>query len=155
MSVRIAPSLISADFAHLGEDIGKVERGGADLLHLDVMDGHFVPNITFGPLVVKAVRKVTSLPLDVHLMIEDAGPLYRGIRGGWRRRASPYTCEVLPHLHRTVHLIQKLGAKAGVAINPATPVVRARGHRRRSRLRAGDVGQSGVRRPDLYPAQRV
>ncbi len=121
MSVRIAPSLISADFAHLAEDIGKVERGGADLLHLDVMDGHFVPNITFGPLVVKAVRKVTALPLDVHLMIEAPDRYIEAfVEAGADSIAVHF--EVLPHLHRTVHLIQKLGAKAGVAINPATPV---------------------------------
>ncbi len=112
---------ISADFAHLAEDIGKVERGGADLLHLDVMDGHFVPNITFGPLVVKAVRKVTSLPLDVHLMIEAPDRYLEAFVEAGADSIAVHV-EVLPHLHRTVHLIQKLGAKAGVAINPATPV---------------------------------
>ena len=121
MSVRIAPSLLSADFAHLAEDIGKVERGGADLLHLDVMDGHFVPNITFGPLVVKAVRRVTKLPLDVHLMIEAPDRYVEAFVEAGADSIAVH-CEVLPHLHRTVHLIRKLGAKAGVAINPATPV---------------------------------
>ena len=120
MSVRIAPSLISADFAHLADDIGKVERGGADLLHLDVMDGHFVPNITFGPLVVKAVRKVTKLPLDVHLMIEAPDRYLEAFVEAGADSIAVHL-EVLPHLHRTVHLIKKLGAKAGVAINPATP----------------------------------
>ena len=121
MSVRIAPSLLSADFAHLAEDIAKVERGGADLLHLDVMDGHFVPNITFGPLVVKAVRKVTTLPLDVHLMIEEPDRYIEAFVEAGADSIAVHA-EVLPHLHRTVHLIKKLGAKAGVAINPATPV---------------------------------
>jgi len=120
LSVRIAPSLISADFAHLAEDIGKVERGGADLLHLDVMDGHFVPNITFGPLVVKAVRRVTKLPLDVHLMIEAPDRYLEAFVEAGADSIAVHL-EVLPHLHRTVHLIKKLGAKAGVAINPATP----------------------------------
>jgi ribulose-phosphate 3-epimerase len=121
LSVRIAPSLLSADFAHLADDIGKVERGGADLLHLDVMDGHFVPNITFGPLVVKAVRKVTRLPLDVHLMIEAPDRYLEAFVEAGADSIAVHV-EVLPHLHRTVHLIKKLGAKAGVAINPATPV---------------------------------
>ena len=121
MIVRIAPSLLSANFAHLAEDIGKVERGGADLLHLDVMDGHFVPNISFGPLVVDAVRKVTSLPLDVHLMIEDPDRYIEAFVNAGADSIAVHL-EVLPHLHRTVHLIQKLGARAGVAINPGTPV---------------------------------
>ena len=121
MSVRIAPSLLSANFANLSEEIGKVERGGADLLHLDVMDGHFVPNITFGPLVVKAVRKVTKLPLDVHLMIEEPDRYLEDFVEAGADSIAVHL-EVLPHLHRTVHLIKKLGARAGVAINPATPV---------------------------------
>jgi len=121
VSVQIAPSLLSADFSRLGEEVRAAERGGADLIHIDVMDGHFVPNITMGPLVVSAVRKVTSLPLDVHLMIEQPDRHIEAFVKAGAARISVHV-EVLPHMHRTVHYIQSLGAKAGVAINPATPV---------------------------------
>jgi ribulose-phosphate 3-epimerase len=121
VSVQIAPSLLSADFSRLGDEVRAAERGGADLIHIDVMDGHFVPNITMGPLVVSAVRKVTSLPLDVHLMIEQPD---RHIEAFVKAGATMISvhAEVLPHMHRTVHFIKGLGARAGVAINPATPV---------------------------------
>jgi ribulose-phosphate 3-epimerase len=120
MSVRLAASILSADFAHLGDAIAAVERGGADQIHLDVMDGHFVPNLTMGPAVVKAVRKVTMLPLDVHLMISEPD---RYIEAFAAAGASSLTvhAEVLPHLHRTLTAIRKLGCRAGVAINPSTP----------------------------------
>ena len=121
MSVSIAPSILSADFSELASEVAKVERGGADLLHLDVMDGHFVPNISFGPLVVRAVRKVATVPLDVHLMIEDPDVYIEEFVAAGAARIAVHA-EVLPHLHRTVHLIRKLGALAGVAINPSTPV---------------------------------
>jgi ribulose-phosphate 3-epimerase len=121
VSLLIAPSLLSADFGALAADVAKVERGGADLLHLDVMDGHFVPNITFGPLVVKAVRKVATVPLDVHLMILDPDRYVEAFADAGAARIAVHA-EVLPHLHRTLHLIKKLGALAGVAINPSTPV---------------------------------
>jgi len=121
VSVLIAPSLLSADFASLGAEVARVERGGADLLHVDVMDGHFVPNITMGPLVVRALRKVTKLPLDVHLMIEEPGRYIEAFVEAGASRISVHA-EVLPHLHRTVHQIKDLGVQAGVAINPATPV---------------------------------
>ena len=121
MSVLIAPSLLSADFTSLGSDVARVERGGADILHVDVMDGHFVPNITMGPLVVRALRRVTKLPLDVHLMIEEPDRYIEAFVEAGASRISVHV-EVLPHLHRTVHLIKDLGVKAGVAINPATPV---------------------------------
>jgi ribulose-phosphate 3-epimerase len=117
----IAPSLISANFGALAEEVAKAERGGADLLHLDVMDGHFVPNITFGPLVVRAVHKVARVPLDVHLMIEEADKYIEAFADAGAARISVHI-EALPHLHRTVHLIKRLGLKAGVAFNPATPV---------------------------------
>jgi len=118
--VKIAPSILSADFSRLGEEIRAIEAGGADYVHIDVMDGHFVPNITIGPLVVEAVRKVTSLPLDVHLMIENPD-LY--IPEFARAGADLITVhqEAVPHLHRTVQLIKSLGKKAGVSLNPATP----------------------------------
>jgi ribulose-phosphate 3-epimerase len=122
MSVLIAPSLLSADFGSLAEEVARVERGGADLLHLDVMDGHFVPNITFGPPLVKAVHKVATIPLDVHLMIEEPDRYIEAFAAAGAARISVHA-EVLPHLHRTVELIKRLGVKAGVAINPATPVV--------------------------------
>ncbi|MCZ6781346.1 MAG: ribulose-phosphate 3-epimerase [Nitrospirae bacterium] len=119
--LMIAPSILSADFAHLADEVSRVERGGADLLHVDVMDGHFVPNLTVGPPIVEALRKVTKLPLDVHLMMTnpevfikefvDAGADYLTVH-----------VETCPHLHRTVQAIKELGAKAGVTLNPATPI---------------------------------
>ncbi len=119
--IKIAPSILSADFARLGEEIRAVEAGGADYLHIDVMDGRFVPNITIGPLVVEAARKVTGLPLDVHLMIEEPD---RYIADFARAGADLITVhyEASVHLHRTIQLIRSLGKKAGVSLNPATPV---------------------------------
>ena len=121
MSVLIAPSILSADFAALGDAIGAVERGGADLIHVDVMDGHFVPNLTIGPPVVKSVKRVATVPLDVHLMITDPDLFIEAFVQAGAAMVSVHV-EVLPHLHRTVHAIKALGAKAGVVINPATPV---------------------------------
>ncbi|MEW6056440.1 MAG: ribulose-phosphate 3-epimerase [Bdellovibrionota bacterium] len=117
----IAPSILSADFARLAEELKKVEQAKADWIHVDVMDGHFVPNITIGPVVVESLRKVTKLPLDVHLMIEkpdDYIPHF--VKAG----ADIVTVhqEAIYHLHRSINLIRDLGAKAGVSINPATPV---------------------------------
>jgi ribulose-phosphate 3-epimerase len=121
VSVLVAPSILSADFAALGDAISTVERGGADLIHVDVMDGHFVPNITLGPSIVEAIKRVARVPLDVHLMITDPD---RYIDAFARAGASMISVhvEVLPHLHRTVHAIKALGAKAGVVLNPSTPV---------------------------------
>ncbi|MFQ5829602.1 MAG: ribulose-phosphate 3-epimerase [Candidatus Methylomirabilia bacterium] len=120
-SIKIAPSILSADFAILGEEIARVEAAGADQLHVDVMDGHFVPNLTIGPPVVEAVRKRTRLPLDVHLMIEAPERYFQDFvsAGADLLSVHPETC---PHLHRSVGLIRELGAKAGVALNPATPI---------------------------------
>jgi len=119
---KLAPSILSADFGRLGEEVAAATAAGADYIHLDVMDGHFVPNITIGPLVVEAVRRSTHLPLDVHLMISEpdlyledfvkAGADILGVHA-----------EVLPHLHRTIQRIKELGAKASVTLNPATPLV--------------------------------
>jgi ribulose-phosphate 3-epimerase len=117
---RIAPSILAADFTRLADELASIERGGADLVHVDVMDGHFVPNITIGPFVVEAVRRATSLPLDVHLMIErperyvtdfvKAGAATLGIH-----------VETCPHLHRSVQQIREAGARACVVLNPSTP----------------------------------
>jgi len=122
VSVLIAPSILSADFARLGEAIAAAERGGADLIHVDVMDGHFVPNITIGPPVVKSIRRVAHVPLDVHLMIEEPDRYLDAFVEAGAAMISVHV-EVLPHLHRTVHAIRALGAKAGVVLNPSTPVV--------------------------------
>ena len=121
MTVRVAPSILSANFANLGDDIRKVEDAGAQLLHVDVMDGHFVPNITIGPPVVKSIRKVTKLPLDVHLMITDPDRYLDAFVGAGAAMLTVHV-EVLPHLHRTLTRIRQLGAKAGVAINPSTSI---------------------------------
>jgi len=119
--IKIAPSILSADFARLAEEMKVIEAGGADLVHVDVMDGHFVPNLTIGPIVVEALRKRTSLPLDVHLMIEDPD---RYIPDFIKSGADSVTVhvEASRHLHRTVKLIKEGGANAGVALNPATPL---------------------------------
>jgi ribulose-phosphate 3-epimerase len=121
LSVRLAPSILSADFAALGEAIAAAERGGADLIHVDVMDGHFVPNITIGPPVVRSIKRVAQVPLDVHLMITDPDQYIDAFVAAGASMVSVHI-EVLPHLHRTVHAIKALGAKAGVVLNPATPV---------------------------------
>ncbi len=122
MSVLIAPSLLSADFAALGDAIAAAERGGADLIHVDVMDGHFVPNITIGPPVVRAIKRVATVPLDVHLMIEDPDRYIEAFAAAGAAMISVHV-EVLPHLHRTLQLVKSFGVKAGVALNPSTPVV--------------------------------
>ena len=121
MSVLIAPSILSADFAALGNAIAAVERGGADLIHVDVMDGHFVPNITIGPPVVESIKRVAQVPLDVHLMIEDPDRYIEAFAKAGASMMSVHV-EVLPHLHRTVHAIKALDVRAGVVLNPATPV---------------------------------
>ncbi len=120
-SPRIAPSILSADFSRLGEEIEAVAAAGADFIHVDVMDGHFVPNLTIGPLVVKAIRKTTKLPFDVHLMISPVDPyIDEFVKAG----ADILTVhpEAGPHLHRTLQAIRAAGARPGVALNPGTPV---------------------------------
>jgi ribulose-phosphate 3-epimerase len=118
---KIAPSILSADFSRLGEEIRAIESAGADYIHIDVMDGHFVPNITIGPLVVEAVRRVTSLPLDVHLMIENPDRYIPDFASAGADIIVVHA-EAVHHLHRTVQLIRSLGLRAGVSLNPATPL---------------------------------
>ncbi len=118
---KIAPSILSADFSKLGEEIKDVELGGADYIHVDVMDGHFVPNITIGPLIVDAIRPVTDLPLDVHLMIENPDQYIPEFAKAGADILSVHV-EACPHLHRTIQLIKSHGVKAGVVLNPHTPV---------------------------------
>ncbi len=117
--VKIAPSILSADFSRLGEEVKAVEEAGADWIHVDVMDGKFVPNITVGPLVVESLRKVTQLPLDVHLMIENADHYIEDFANAGADIISVHA-EACPHLHRTIQSIKENGAKAGVVLNPAT-----------------------------------
>ncbi|OGQ85962.1 MAG: ribulose-phosphate 3-epimerase [Deltaproteobacteria bacterium RIFOXYD12_FULL_56_24] len=117
----IAPSILSADFARLGEEITAVAKAGADVIHIDVMDGHFVPNITIGPLVVRAVRRITDLPLDVHLMIENADAYLEDFAQAGADWITVHV-ETGYHLHRTIHRIKELGKKAGAVLNPATPL---------------------------------
>lgn len=119
--IRIAPSILSADFARLGEQVRTVEDAGADWIHVDVMDGHFVPNLTMGPAVAAAVRSVTQLPMDVHLMVENPDEFLEPFAQAGATTITVHQ-EVLPHLHRTLQHIRELGVRAGVAINPATPV---------------------------------
>lgn len=121
MSVQIAPSILAADFAALGAAVEAAERGGADLIHVDVMDGHFVPNITIGVPVVRSLKRIATVPLDVHLMITDPDRYLEAFREAGASMISVHV-EVLPHLHRTVQAIKALGARAGVVLNPATPV---------------------------------
>jgi ribulose-phosphate 3-epimerase len=120
-AIHLAPSILAADFARLGADIDAVTRGGADQIHVDVMDGHFVPNISIGVPVVKALRRITTLPLDVHLMIMEPDRYIQPFIDAGANLVSVHV-EVLPHLHRTITQIQQLGARAGVVLNPSTPV---------------------------------
>lgn len=120
-SFQLAPSILTADFGRLAEAIQAAEAGGADLIHLDVMDGHFVPNLTFGAIIVEAVRRATELPLDVHLMVQEPEPLLADFARAGANTLTVHV-EACVHLHRTVQQITELGCRVGVALNPATPV---------------------------------
>lgn len=119
--VKIAPSILAANFAKLGEEVLEVEKAGAELIHIDVMDGHFVPNITMGPIVVEALRPLTKLPLDVHLMIENADQYIEAFAKAGADYITVHV-EASPHLHRTIQLIRSFGVKPGVVLNPHTPI---------------------------------
>ncbi len=119
--IRLAPSILSADFSRIGEAVQMLEGAGADWIHIDVMDGHFVPNLTLGPQAVAALKKRTRLPIDVHLMVDNPGffiPLFREAGADW----ISIHVEASTHLHRDITLIKELGSKAGIALNPATPI---------------------------------
>ena len=119
--IRLAPSILSADFSRIGEAVRLLEDAGADLVHLDIMDGHFVPNLTLGPQAVSSIRKMTRLPIDVHLMVENPGlfiPLFDEAGADW----ISIHVEASVHLHRDISLIKALGRKAGIVLNPATPI---------------------------------
>jgi ribulose-phosphate 3-epimerase len=122
VTVQIAPSILSADFAALGDAVAAVERGGADLIHVDVMDGHFVPNISIGVPVVRSLKRIARVPLDIHLMISDPDRYIEAFADAGASMISVHI-EVLPHLHRTVQALKALGVRAGVVLNPSTPVV--------------------------------
>jgi ribulose-phosphate 3-epimerase len=121
VSVRIAPSVLSADFGRLAEDVARCESGGADWIHVDVMDGRFVPNLTFGAKVIETLRRLTKLPLDVHLMVVEPEKYFDSFAGAGADVLTIHQ-EAAPHLHRQLHRIRELGCKAGAALNPSTPV---------------------------------
>lgn len=123
MTLLVAPSILSADWAHLGREVEAITKSGADWIHVDVMDGHFVPNLTFGPGVVKAIRPYTNLPLDVHLMIAPADPYIEGFAEAGADILTVHP-ESGPHIYRTLQTIRKLGLKSSVALNPGTPIGR-------------------------------
>lgn len=118
--IEIAPSILSADFARLGQEVEAITKAGADLIHIDVMDGHFVPNITLGPGIVKAIRSYSSLPFDVHLMISPADPYIEAFAQAGADIITVHL-EAGPHIHRTLQMIRSLGKKVGIALNPGTP----------------------------------
>jgi ribulose-phosphate 3-epimerase len=121
MSVRIAPSVLSADFSRLADDVARCEAGGADWIHVDVMDGRFVPNLTFGVKIIETLRRLTTLPLDVHLMVVEPENYFDSFAAAGADVMTIHQ-EAAPHLHRQLHRIRELGCKAGAALNPSTPV---------------------------------
>lgn len=119
--IKIAPSILSADFVRLGEEINKIQIAGADILHLDVMDGHFVPNLTFGLPIIKQIKEIAKIPIDVHLMVDNPDA-YLGTLAKWNIDYVSFHQEVEVHIHRQINVLKHLGTKAGVAVNPATPI---------------------------------
>ena len=148
--VELLPSILSADFAHLADEVAAAERGGGTMIHVDVMDGHFVPNITLGPPVVKKLRKATKLPLDCHLMIENPNDFIPAFADAGANWVSVHY-EACPHLHRTLELIVHHGMKPGVVLNPATRVDLISRHFAHGAPRADHEREPGVRRPGVYP----
>ncbi|MDA3813177.1 MAG: ribulose-phosphate 3-epimerase [Candidatus Cloacimonetes bacterium] len=119
--IKIAPSLLSADFVRLEEEINKIQNAGADILHLDIMDGHFVPNLTFGLPIIKQIKDIAQIPVDVHLMVNNPD-VYLETLGKWDIDYVSFHQEAETHIHRQLKVLQKYGVKAGIALNPATPV---------------------------------
>ena len=145
----IAPSILSADFTRLEEELKAVEAAGADWVHIDVMDGQFVPNITYGPIIVEACKRACNMVLDVHLMIEKPDLMIPAFAKAGADYISVHA-EACTHLHRSLQLIRSLGVKAGVALNPATPPVRHGMDRRPAGLCPHNERQPGIRRPEIH-----
>ena len=147
---RIAPSILSADFARLGEEVAEVIRAGADLIHFDVMDNHYVPNLTFGPMVCAALKPYATVPVDVHLMVEPVDDLIHAFAKAGANIIT-FHPEASRHVDRSLGLIKEYGCQAGLVLNPATPVNILENVFGQTGYGVADVGQPGLRRTKLYP----